>query len=79
LVRARASLRLAAAHASEAAVSVVDGLAAAAGAAAIFEACPLERAVRDVHAAAKHVAMSPANFVLSGRLALGLDPGVARF
>jgi alkylation response protein AidB-like acyl-CoA dehydrogenase len=79
LVRARASLRLAAAHASEAAVSVVDGLAAAAGAAAIFEACPLERAVRDVHAAAKHVAMSPANVVLSGRLALGLDPGVARF
>ncbi len=52
---------------------------AEAGAAAIFESCPLERAVRDVHAAVKHVAMSPANFVVSGRLALGLDPGTARF
>lgn len=79
LVRARASLRQATAHAAESALSIVDRLAAEAGAAAIFESCLLERAVRDVQAAVKHVAMSPNCFVVAGRLALGLDPGTARF
>ncbi|MBN8991704.1 MAG: acyl-CoA dehydrogenase family protein [Rhizobiales bacterium] len=78
LVEARADIRLANAHAAETAMSVTDMLAAGAGAAAIFETCALERAVRDVRAAAKHVAMSPNNYVIAGRLALGLDPG-ARF
>jgi hypothetical protein len=54
-------------------------LATTAGAAAIFEICPLERAVRDVHAAVKHIAMSPNYYAVAGRLALGLDPGTARF
>jgi hypothetical protein len=60
-------------------MTVTDMLAARAGAAAIFETCALERAVRDVHAAAKHIAMSPNNYVVAGRLALGLDPGATRF
>jgi alkylation response protein AidB-like acyl-CoA dehydrogenase len=79
LVRARASLRQATAHAAESALSIVDRLAAEAGAAAIFESCPLERAVRDVQAAVKHIAMSSSGFVVSGRLALGLEPGTDRF
>jgi indole-3-acetate monooxygenase len=79
LVHARASLRLAATHAAETAVSVVNQLSAEAGASAIFETSLIERAVRDAQAAAKHIAMSTANYVVSGRLALGLDPGVARF
>jgi len=79
LVRARASLRQATAHAAESALSIVDRLVAEAGTAAIFESCPLERAVRDVQAAVKHVAMSPNCFVIPGRLALGLDAGTDRF
>jgi alkylation response protein AidB-like acyl-CoA dehydrogenase len=79
LVEARAHIRIANTHAAETAISVTDMLAASAGAAAIFETCALERAVRDVRAAAKHIAMSPNNYIIAGRLALGLDPGTARF
>jgi alkylation response protein AidB-like acyl-CoA dehydrogenase len=79
LVEARANVRIASANAAETAMTVTDILAARAGAAAIFETCALERAVRDVHAAAKHIAMSPNNYVVAGRLALGLDPGATRF
>jgi alkylation response protein AidB-like acyl-CoA dehydrogenase len=79
LVRARATLRAACSHAAESAVQIVERLSAAAGAVAIFETSPLERCVRDVQAAVKHVAMSPGNYVVSGRLGLGLAPGTARF
>ena len=79
LVQARAGLRVAGAHAAESALRIVDMLAADAGATAIFQRCPLERAVRDVQAAVKHVAMSPSSYALAGRLHLGLDPGTARF
>jgi alkylation response protein AidB-like acyl-CoA dehydrogenase len=79
LVEARASIRVANAHAAETAMSVTDMLSASAGAAAIFETCALERAVRDVRAAAKHIAMSPNNYIIAGRLALGLHPGTMRF
>jgi hypothetical protein len=58
---------------------VVPAMIASAGAAAIFETCALERAVRDVRATAKHIAMGPNNYIIAGRLALGLDPGAARF
>ena len=79
LVEARADVRIANAHAAETAMSITDELAAGAGAAAIFETCALERAVRDARAAAKHIAMSPNNYITSGRLVLGLEPGTARF
>ncbi len=79
LLQARATFRTAATHAAESAVSIVDMLAANAGSVSIFETCPLERAVRDVRAAARHVALSPANYVVRGRVALGLDPAAARF
>jgi alkylation response protein AidB-like acyl-CoA dehydrogenase len=79
LTEARIRLRIAAAHGAETAVRIVDMLAAAAGSAAIFENYPLERAVRDVHAAVKHVAMGPSSFIVAGRVRLGLDPGTTRF
>jgi len=79
LVQARAVFRGARAYAAESAISIVDTLAAETGAASIFETSPLERAVRDVHAAVKHIAMSPNNYIVPGRLALGLDAGTARF
>ena len=79
LLQARAMFRAACSHAAESAVRIVDTLAAETGAASIFEASPLERAVRDVHAAVKHIAMSPNNYMVAGRLLLGLDPGTGRF
>jgi alkylation response protein AidB-like acyl-CoA dehydrogenase len=79
LLRARALLRAACAHAAETAVSIVDRLTAEAGAGAIYESNPLERAARDVHAAVKHVAMNPSNYIVAGQLALGLPPGPGRF
>lgn len=79
LVQARAMFRTACSHAAESAARIVDTLVAEAGAIAIFESSPLERATRDVHAAVKHIAMSSNNYVVAGRLALGLDPGTARF
>ena len=79
LVQARADIRLANAHAAETAMSITDMVAASAGAVAIFETCALERAVRDVRAVAKHIAMSPNNYIIVGRLGLGLDSDGARF
>jgi indole-3-acetate monooxygenase len=70
---------MAATCAAETAVGIVDRLADSAGAVSIFETCALERAVRDARAAARHVAMSPGNYVIGGRITLGLDPGNARF
>ena len=71
---AQAVLQLACAHAAESAVHIVDMLAADTGALAISESCSLERAVRDAHAAAKHVAMSPNSYIIAGRRLLGLEP-----
>jgi alkylation response protein AidB-like acyl-CoA dehydrogenase len=79
LINARAVFRSACTHAAESAVLIADILAAEAGATAIFETSPIERCVRDIHAAVKHVAMTPNNYLVSGRLGLGLDPGTPRF
>jgi alkylation response protein AidB-like acyl-CoA dehydrogenase len=75
----RAMLRAACAHAADTAVRIVDMLAEEAGAIAISESCLLERAVRDVRAAVKHIAMSPNNYIVAGRLSLGLEPLTQRF
>lgn len=78
LMLARARLRIACAYAAEGSTSIVQTLATEAGAVAIFETCGLERAVRDMGAAVKHVAMSPYSYIVAGRLRLGLDPGTTR-
>jgi indole-3-acetate monooxygenase len=79
LLDARIAFKLACVHACENAVCVVDRMAAAIGAAAILNTSPIERRVRDVHAVAKHIAVSPNNFVLGGRHILGLALGTDRF
>ena len=79
LVRARVMYRSACTHAGESAIRVAEMVSAAAGAVSIWEKHPLERQFRDIHAAAKHVAMSPNNYVTSGRICLGLEPGTNRF
>ena len=78
LLQARANFRAACANAAESAVRVVNWIAAGAGTAAIFESGTLERSVRDVQAAAKHVAMTPNSYAVAGRLSLGLEPGTTR-
>jgi alkylation response protein AidB-like acyl-CoA dehydrogenase len=79
LIEARAVFRTACTNAAEAALKIVDLLAAEAGTSSIFETSPIERHVRDIQAATKHFAMTPNNYVVSGRIGLGLDPGTPRF
>lgn len=78
LLRARAAFRMASAHAAETASGIVEKLAALAGTAALLEAGTLERSLRDVHAASRHIAMSPQSYITGGRVALGLEPGPGR-
>lgn len=79
LVKARAAFRLAGTFAAEKGTDIVEMLAAGAGSPSILETCRLERAVRDAHAAARHIALSPNNYIVGGKLALGLDVSTARF
>jgi indole-3-acetate monooxygenase len=79
LIHARVNFRSTVSHVAESAVRVVEMMTSAAGAIAIFESCALERCTRDVHAAVKHIAMSPNNYIVAGRVRLGLDPGTSRF
>jgi alkylation response protein AidB-like acyl-CoA dehydrogenase len=79
LLKARMAFRLAGGFTAETATHIVEMLAAAAGSPSILETCRLERAVRDAHAAARHVAISPNNYIGGGKLALGLDVSTARF
>jgi 3-hydroxy-9,10-secoandrosta-1,3,5(10)-triene-9,17-dione monooxygenase len=56
----------------------VDLLFAGAGGSAIVETNPLQRALRDIHAAQGHIGLNwDANGIMYGRLALGLDPDFA--
>jgi hypothetical protein len=75
----RANVRLACAHAAQSCVRAVDAMYDAGGATSLREACRLERCLRDVHAAAQHIAVVAHNFELAGRVLLGLSPGTARF
>ena len=75
LVAARVGFRLACTHAADSARTVLDNVTAMLGAVSIFETTIIERCQRDVLAAAKHIAMSPNNYIIGGRSGLGLDPG----
>ncbi len=75
----RATARLAAAQAAAASAQAVDLVYNAAGGTALYEHSLIERCFRDVHATTQHVGISSANFEISGRVLLGLDPGTPRF
>lgn len=56
-------------------VKAIDMLFAGAGGAAIVETHPLQRSLRDAHAAQGHIGLNwDANGTMFGRVALGLDP-----
>jgi hypothetical protein len=73
LSRARLTFRLAIAHAGESAVKIASLLAREASTASIFETNTLERSIRDIHAATKHIAMSSIGYTMAGRASFGLD------
>jgi len=64
-----------AAYAVRMSVKAIDLLFAGAGGAAILDSQPLQRALRDAHAAQGHIGLNwDANGTMFGRVALGLDP-----
>ncbi len=78
-VRQRARLQLAITHAVDSGVQAVDMMYDAAGGSAIYAASPLERRFRDIHTAAAHVVVSPRMYQSTGRVLLGLEPGMPFF
>ncbi len=47
----------------------------AAGGTAVYSRSPLDRQMRDVHAATQHLSVSAIHYELAGRMLLGLEPG----
>jgi hypothetical protein len=78
-MQARAGLRAASTHAAESAIRIAEILSTESGASSIIESLPLERFVRDIHAAGKHIAMGSNNHTVLGQLGLGLEPSTKRF
>jgi alkylation response protein AidB-like acyl-CoA dehydrogenase len=70
----RAQMLLAAAHATRSAASAVDIVYTVAGARANYRRNPLQRALRDIHAATQHMGTAPQQFESAGRMLLGLPP-----
>ena len=71
----RAKVRLACAHATDVAKSVVQTCYEIGGGTAVYESSPLQRWFRDAHTAAQHVQVQSCNFETVGRVLLGLEPG----
>ncbi|MBM3224129.1 MAG: hydroxylase [Candidatus Tectomicrobia bacterium] len=73
-MEARADLLLAAANATRSAAAAVDSLYTIAGASANYRRSPLQRALRDVHAATQHMGTALPQFESAGRMLVGLPP-----
>ncbi len=68
----RRDIQLAGTNATRSAAYAVDLIHAAAGGTAVYQASPIERCFRDVHAATQHAGTSPRTLESTGRLLLGL-------
>jgi indole-3-acetate monooxygenase len=75
----RVALRIAATHTMWLAVQVVDALYHAAGATAVYEEHPLQRAFQDIHVISQHLQARRAHYELVGRYWLGLEVDDMRF
>lgn len=69
----RAALWLASTHAAAAAKQATELMFTAGGSASPFASFGLERCVRDIHAAAQHICVTPGNYQTAGQAFLGLD------
>jgi len=70
----RASLRLAATHATAASARAVDLMYTAAGGTSVFASSPLQRRLRDVHAITQHFFVAPPTYETIGKVVLGVEP-----
>lgn len=70
---ARVDFKLACTFASQSALWAIDLVTEMAGTVSIMRSSPLERRERDARAAAKHIAMTPDEYIRGGRFRLGLD------
>lgn len=73
----RMRIRLAATHAIQEAVAVVDTLYNTAGTSAIFAASPFERRFRDMHTVAQQIQGRKTHFEVVGRWVLGHPPDMS--
>jgi len=70
----RASLRMAATHATRSAVRAVDAMYQAGGGTALYRSkSPLQRHLRDVHTVTQHIMVSPQTDKTVGRVLLGVE------
>jgi indole-3-acetate monooxygenase len=77
--RESAILRLASVHATRVACEAVELAYHAAGSVSLFEASPLQRALRDVHAVRQHMMVADRYRQDVGRVLLGLEPQESLF
>jgi alkylation response protein AidB-like acyl-CoA dehydrogenase len=77
--RESALLCLASVHGTKAACEVVERAYHAAGGVALFDASPLQRALRDVHAVRQHMMVADRYRQDVGRVLLGLEPRESLF
>lgn len=75
----RRHLRLAATNATLQAARAVDLLYTAAGGSAVYTSGVLQRLFRDIHVATQHAMVTPRQYEIAGRLALGLETDVTYF
>lgn len=69
----RAALWLASTHAATAAKQATDLMFTAGSSASPYSSFGVERCVRDIHAAAQHICVTPGNYQMAGQAFLGLD------
>ncbi len=67
----RGQIRLAASHAAQASVHLVDTAYTLAGGSSIWDGVKLQEIFRDIHVMTQHAMVSPSNFETYGRLILG--------
>ncbi|MFD9697706.1 acyl-CoA dehydrogenase family protein [Lentzea sp. NPDC059081] len=72
-VQVRASLRLAATHATRTAREVVSTLYDLAGSGGIYDGAALQRRFRDAHTASAHFQVNTASYELPGKVLLGVE------
>jgi indole-3-acetate monooxygenase len=69
----RATLWLAATHATSTATQAVDLMFSAGGSSSVYASTGLERCLRDIRTAAQHIVVVPSNYEMVGQALLGLD------